>query len=231
MAVTFRSTTTAKSSGNTGSQAVTKPAGATTGDLLIVIAWKSQGTSAFNALSGFTNRLDIQAGSSANRMGIWTRTCDGTEGASFTPSAVSGISQWIVVAMAYSGAAALSFDAVATTDHSSSSSTTWTSGGVTTAAANEMVLYIVGTEGFATPATGATPPTGFTERMDTSTSGDSASTWKAIYVAEKLFSGAGATGSINIGTGYSEQTFQAAMAIAEASAGPTFVPQIAIVMA
>jgi hypothetical protein len=230
MSLAFRSAQSANTNSAVSSLAVSKPAGLVAGDFLVIAACNN-GNNAFSALSGFANRLNVNPSAGTFEVAVWTRLCDGSEASTFSPAASSGApTGWVVVALCYSAAAAVTFDAIGTDDHTSAAtSTSWVSNGVSTAAANEMVLFLSFNKGFGNPATGASPPSGFTEELDTSVTGNPSS-FKSIYAADKVFSGTGPTGSITA-TGYAERTYCAAVAFAEsAGGGSTFVPQVSIVM-
>lgn len=70
---------------STTSITINKPAGATVGDLMVAIIWTTGND--FTGLAGWT--LVGSDGIGNGRWGVWTRTVDGSEGASFTFSLLS----------------------------------------------------------------------------------------------------------------------------------------------
>lgn len=76
-----------ESNGVTSATSITisKPAGATVGDLMIAIIWTTGND--FTGLAGWT--LVGSDGTGNGRWGVWARTVDGSEGSSFTFSLLS----------------------------------------------------------------------------------------------------------------------------------------------
>lgn len=79
---------TAASSGAVSSQAVTIPATAQDGDLLILAA-AITATAAYDALDGWTNVADFNVPSAACRVGVWYRVAEGGDASSSVEPALS----------------------------------------------------------------------------------------------------------------------------------------------
>lgn len=159
MAPPLRDTAEAESSVAVASLAVTIPASTEADDLIVVVAGVSS-SSAFSALSGYTNQADQRAGTAAFRLGVWTKTAAGTEGGtSVTPALSSGTGRMIVqVRIYHSVDAGTPLDVVAVIASSDTESTNVVAPAVTTVTDNAWTISAHGQ-----PTTSGTTMTSWTD--------------------------------------------------------------------
>lgn len=163
MAITIGSITTAHSSVNDNAPSVAVPAGASVGDLFVLI-WHFLGSSTVTWPSGFTD-IGVTANESnvAGYAKAAIRVCDGSETGSFTGSTGS-YQQWEARCVIVKGASATLDAKSANSTYQYSSTAAFTGASITTTGASRTILFIAGTTaGGNQTATGTVvPPSGFT---------------------------------------------------------------------
>lgn len=179
-------TTTTSAIGN-------KPSGVVNGDLLVAIIVAEAGTSVSAVPSGWTNQ---HTGSAFTRGMTVCWKVAASEGSSWTWTMTSSESGSVTV-LAYTNPQASPYD---TKGAGSGSSTAPSAASITTAQANELAVWISLYNGSTVTTT---PPSGFTERIDATSSTNS-----AIEVCDNVYTAAGATGA-QTGTGSTSTNWSA----------------------
>jgi hypothetical protein len=210
--------------GNTGASASISiaaplPAGVTIGDLLIVAVSANQPSTsvAISTPTGWTLR-----DSTTNRFfshgvsAIFTRIADGTEGATLTLTTPAQASTWDAVIAAFFSA---DFDQLAT--GALTSSTAIPGPSVTPSAAGDLILQILfGVTGAGGSIPTVTPPSGFTELIDSRPASSGAS----VEISNKLLVGGSGspTGTFTTTLGTSEPWWATTLAIKPGTQAPNW---------
>lgn len=186
MAIAFVNSTVTNGAG-ASSINISKPSGASTGDLCLIYA-QQDGTGQDISVSGFTQVFESNDGGPGTRGAGFYKVLDGSEGATFSVASTASGTWQSVECLVYSGA---EFDAIGTvyTGAFSASNTPTITGVTTTTTDCVVLLYAQGYAGFGWPAVPG--PAGWTTRADNTP----AATSGAAAVFDKSFPSAGATGS------------------------------------
>lgn len=185
MAIAIRSVGTILTYGTRTNSTLVAPASIANGDILVAAIYTESNPTAptpsapggWSTLGSTTSVTD--PGGFNEKFSVWWKRC-ASESGNYTFTHASTTSNGVIVA--YSGCLA-SGTPFGTPVDNTGSGTTSTGNSVTTTAANSWLLL----ESHSSAGGGITPPTGMTERVDSS--------GQPVYVADELIAAAGATGT------------------------------------
>ena len=187
MALSYRATpAVSQSSGAVSSLAITKQAGTAAGDVILIYAFGAA-VATTPSIPGFTaSALD------SNDIGLlFSRTADGTEGATFTISGGGG-SQQITAGIATVAGSTGTITSVTPSTTTASASASFPVTGITMPSAGWVVGFFGNENGFGSNGYAVTAPSGYTSRA---TNGAQAAN-ATMMVADNESAPSGATGTI-----------------------------------
>lgn len=171
MAIAYRAVASANNTG-TATLTIDMPAGTVDNDIMLalIVATDSDGIPSISAPAGWTEIASNTIGTSTRLSAFWKRAS--SEGASyeFTMSGTASGKYQNGCILSYSGCAVTGspINAFSTVGYLTSN-TTLRAGGVTTTYAGVMLVFLGGT--YSAPGETATPPSGMSERFDSSPAG------------------------------------------------------------
>lgn len=186
MAIAFRASGSAlASSGGASAVTVTKPAGATAGDVAVAIISLNSSTAVTDNNGAAAWTKVAEHNEAAHSMCVWRRVLDGAEGASYDFTADASVS-WGIVTAEYSGVDTTTPIDVAPSFQSDAATTTGTAPSVTTVTDGALALAACSADTGAGAFTDYPDDVGedYTLRVETTASRD-------LALVEKLITAAG----------------------------------------
>jgi hypothetical protein len=171
----YRSSST--NSGNSGNPNTAVPSGATTQDIVVCIASNDYVTSTYTWPAGFTELYDVDNTTDGQSHSVaWKRLTQADTG-SYTATVSAGPGDWVMQCAAFSGRAGVP-TATGNFENTTGGSPVDMFATSLTAYQGDDVLWMVGLDTqVSTPGVSIAPPSGYTERQETSNS------WTTVEIA------------------------------------------------